>query len=326
MPDPGAPANTIGGAGADRGGEELGGGRAQRAPVDQLVEPGERHPGEAADVDHEVAAAGEVAVDDVEARAVVELGVLEALARVELAVARGRVVEQLGERAGDVVVVVEALVVVAARPGVALHEDLGRRVDLDLPHVGVVEQLGERAVAGEVAPGPLGDELGVGEPEAAAAAAHVVVPAGQLVVDEGAQRRAPGRGAHVEGDVLGPGLHRLLHLGQRGEVVGPGWSSVAVMPRLPARGSRAARAPARASRPTAPRSPARSSTAVDRGAERGDQRPGEGRAVEVDGVEVAAGRHHQRRRRWPCRGRARRAGGRRSGSARPGGAAHGAPG
>ncbi len=83
--------------------------------ADQLVEVPEHDAGELPDVDHDVAAPGDVAVDDVEPGAVVELGVLQALGRVELAVGAGGVVEDLGEGAHDVVVVVEDLVVVARR-------------------------------------------------------------------------------------------------------------------------------------------------------------------------------------------------------------------
>jgi hypothetical protein len=90
-----------------------------------------------------VAAAGEVAVHDVEPGAVVELGVLEAFGGVEFAVAGGGVVEELGEGPDDVVVVVEGLVVVAAAAAVALDEDLAGGVDLDLPDLGVGEQVGE---------------------------------------------------------------------------------------------------------------------------------------------------------------------------------------
>jgi hypothetical protein len=90
-----------------------------------------------------VAAAGEVAVHDVEPGAVVELGVLEAFGGVELAVAGRGVVEELGEGPDDVVVVVEGLVVVAADAAVALDEDLAGGVDLDLPDLGVGEQVGE---------------------------------------------------------------------------------------------------------------------------------------------------------------------------------------
>lgn len=70
-----------------------------------------------------MAAAGDVTVHDVEWRAVVELSVLQPLGRVELAVARRRVVQQLGHGAGEVLVVVEDLVVIPRRPAVALDED-----------------------------------------------------------------------------------------------------------------------------------------------------------------------------------------------------------
>ena len=137
----------------------------------------ERDAGELPDVDHHVAAPADVAVHDVEAGTVVELGVLQALGGVELAMGAGGVVEDLGERADDVVVVVEDLVVVAASATVALHEDRVGRVDHHLPHVVVVEQRLERAVAGEVAEGALGDELRVAEVVGAQAAA-VVGPTG----------------------------------------------------------------------------------------------------------------------------------------------------
>ena len=59
----------------------------------------------------------------------------------------GRVVEEARERAQHVVVVVEDLVVVAARARVALHEDRVRSVDHDLPDVVVDEERCQRAVA-----------------------------------------------------------------------------------------------------------------------------------------------------------------------------------
>ena len=85
-----------------------------------------------------------------------------------------------------------------------------------------------------------------------------------------------------------------FHLGQWGEVVRPGAvggaHGVPPSPREPGLTGTGSGA-----RPAAPRSPTRSSTAATAAPRRSDQRPGEGRAVEVDGVEVAAGRHHQRR-------------------------------
>ena len=101
--------------GPHAGGEEPGHGRAEHVAGHQFVERAEGHAGEAADVDHQVAAAADVAVHDVQPRPVVELGVLQALGRVELAVAGRRVVEDLGQRPRHVVVVVEDLVVVARR-------------------------------------------------------------------------------------------------------------------------------------------------------------------------------------------------------------------
>jgi hypothetical protein len=82
-----------------------------------------------------VAVSANVAVHDVQPGAGVQLGVLEALGRVELAVRPRRLVEDLGERADDVVVVVERLVVVAACPAMPLHEDLVRRVNHNLPDI-----------------------------------------------------------------------------------------------------------------------------------------------------------------------------------------------
>jgi hypothetical protein len=71
---------------------------------------------------------------DVHPGAVVELRVLEAVGRVLVVRARP-VVEQLGQRPHDVVVVVEHLVVVPGRPAVATHEHRRGIVDHDLPEV-----------------------------------------------------------------------------------------------------------------------------------------------------------------------------------------------
>ena len=123
-----------------------------------------------------------------------ELGVLEALGRVELAVGGGRVVEELGQRAGDVVVVVEGVGVVAARPAVPLHEDLIGGVDHDLPHVVVLEQLLQGAVADQVAQRPLGHRGGVAQGDGAAAPLVLEVPLGDLVVDQGGGARSAASG------------------------------------------------------------------------------------------------------------------------------------
>jgi hypothetical protein len=71
-----------------------------------------------------------------------------------------------------------------ATTAVAFHEDRVGGVDHDLPDVVVGEEGGEGAVAGEVAEGSFGDAVGVDELVGAAAAAVVVLPALDLVVDE----------------------------------------------------------------------------------------------------------------------------------------------
>ena len=98
--------------------------RRPHAPFDQLVERREGDARELPDVHEHVAAADDVAVDDVD-RAVVELRVLEAVGGVELAVGAGRVVEQLGQRP-QVMVVVEDLVVVPGRSTVPSLATTGR--------------------------------------------------------------------------------------------------------------------------------------------------------------------------------------------------------
>jgi hypothetical protein len=84
----------------------------EAAVSSQLVERGERDAGELPAVHQHVATAGHVPVHDVDAGAVVELCVLEPVRRIELAVGAGRVVQELGQRPQDIVVVVEDLVVV----------------------------------------------------------------------------------------------------------------------------------------------------------------------------------------------------------------------
>jgi hypothetical protein len=79
-------------------------------------------------------------VDDVQPGAVVELRVLEAFRSVELAVRGGRVVEDLCQRAHNVLVVVKRLVVIAARPPVPFDEYLVGCVDHHLPDIVVLEQ------------------------------------------------------------------------------------------------------------------------------------------------------------------------------------------
>ncbi len=207
LPEPGAPANTIERSARTHSARKRATGLGEHVALDELVERAEGDPGEPADVDHGVAAAADVAVHDVQAGAVVELGVLQAFGRVELAVARRRVVEQLGEGAGEVLAVVEDLVVVARGADVALHEDGRRRVDHDLPDVPVVEQGSERPVAGQVAERPLGHLVGRGQVEGAQAALEVVAPPVDLVGDERLQAAVAVGAGHVVGEVLGPALH-----------------------------------------------------------------------------------------------------------------------
>ncbi len=75
-----------------------------------------------------MAATADVTVHDVDAGAVIELGVLQALGGIELAMGTAGIVEDLGERPNHVVVVVEDLVVVTGDTEVALDEDRVRSV------------------------------------------------------------------------------------------------------------------------------------------------------------------------------------------------------
>ena len=201
--------------GADARPKEVGDAAIEHVPLDQLVERSERDAGELADVDDDVAAAGDVAVHDVEPGPVVELGVLKTLGRVELAVRCGGVVEDLGEGAKDVVVVVEDLVVVAAPSAVALHEDLVGCVDHHLPDVVVGEERFERAVAGEVAVSALRDDIAVNEIECPQATLELGRPRNDLVVDDGPELSAPILIGHVERDLLRPELHAAFDLLER---------------------------------------------------------------------------------------------------------------
>ena len=120
---PGAPATTIVCRACTHSARKAAAAGRQHVPLDELVEVAERHAGELADVHHDVTAAADVAVHDVQPGAVVELRVLQALGRIELAVRARRVVEDLREDPDDVLVVVEDLVVVAGSPTMPLHED-----------------------------------------------------------------------------------------------------------------------------------------------------------------------------------------------------------
>ncbi len=92
-----------------------------------------------------------IAVHDVQARAVVELRVLQSFGRVELAVRAGRVVENLRQDPQHVLVVVEDLVVDPTRAVVPLNEDRVGTVNHDFPDVVVGEEWFQGPVAREVA-------------------------------------------------------------------------------------------------------------------------------------------------------------------------------
>lgn len=84
------------------------------------------------------------------------------------------VIEQPGEGADDVIVVVEHVMVKPTVTGMPLHEDGVGGVHHDLPHVGVFEQLGEGSVHRQVEEGTPGHLCRIGDVVAAqpAAALH----------------------------------------------------------------------------------------------------------------------------------------------------------
>ncbi len=135
LPDPGGPANTI-----DSRARTHAASRSATWPLSisrSTSSPSELNgdAAELADVHQHMAAAGDVAVHDVDPGAVVELGVLQALGGIQAAVRRRRVVEQLRENPHDVVVVVEDLVVVPRRAPVTANEHRVGGVHHHLPEV-----------------------------------------------------------------------------------------------------------------------------------------------------------------------------------------------
>ena len=112
-------------------------------------------------------------------------------------------------------VVVEDLVVVAALASVALYEDRTGRVDHDLPHVVVLEQRFQRAVAGEVSVGPADHGGRVRQVEIVDAPLVVDRPLSDLVLDQGSQPDRSVVSCHVQGHGLRPFQHRPLDIGQR---------------------------------------------------------------------------------------------------------------
>jgi hypothetical protein len=123
-----------------------------------------------------VTIATDVGVHDVEAGPAVQLGVLEALGGVELAMRPAGVIQDLGEHPDDVVVVVKDLVVVAAGPRVTFGKDGARSVDHDLPHVRVGEERVQGAISGQVPQRPFDGAVRVGDVDDAPASAVVVPP------------------------------------------------------------------------------------------------------------------------------------------------------
>ena len=166
-----------------------------------------------ADVDENVVVAADVAMDDVKQGSALELGVLQPVRCLQLAVRAGGAVEDLHEGAQHVLVGKEDLVVVPRAAQMALNEDGVGAVDHDLPYV--VERCAQGTVTSEVALAPLDHSDRVGQVECPEVPLAVVRPADDFPVDHPAQgRSALGRG-HVEGDVLGPRLHPSIHFHQR---------------------------------------------------------------------------------------------------------------
>ena len=151
-------------------------------------------------------------MDDVEAGPVLELGVLEAEGGVELAVGAGGVVKDAAQDSQHVVVVVEDVVVGSVRAAVAPDEQGVGRVDHDLPHVVVGQERAERAVADEVAQGPL-DHVVV-EGHGATTVPMLGVPGVDGLDDQALEVSRPVGTAEVEGQPVGPLLGQPLDVGE----------------------------------------------------------------------------------------------------------------
>ena len=123
-------------------------------------------------------------MNDMESRSGVELRILEAFGRVELSVRTARIVQDLGQCALDVRIVVKRLVVVAALASVSFDEDGVGAVHHDLPDVVVGQEWGQWSVPGDVAKRSLGDNIGFGEVKGAKSASIVNAPTLDLGVDQ----------------------------------------------------------------------------------------------------------------------------------------------
>jgi hypothetical protein len=195
--------------------QKRGHGRIEHVEVDQLAQLPDLHARELADVDQHMTVAADVAVHDVQPGARVELGVLETLGRIELAVRTARIVEDLGQDPPDMVVIVEDLVVIAGQSLVAPHEDRQGSVHHDLPHVGVVQQRLQRPVAGQIAQSPLRHHIGLDDVGVPPAPLIFPPPTRNLFVDKAGQHGRRIRRRHVDRHQLGPVLDGPLYLHQR---------------------------------------------------------------------------------------------------------------
>ena len=184
LPDPGCAGNQDRQSATHARLQEAGRGRVQHAAVDQLGQRSVDHPGELADIDQHVAVAADVGVHDVQPGPVVELGVLQPLGRIQLAMRPAGVVEDLGQHPDDVVVVVEDLVVISPGAGVPFGKNSARSIDHYFPHVGIFEQRLERAIAGQVPQRPLDRRLGIGNVERPQSFAVFLLPPGYLLIEQ----------------------------------------------------------------------------------------------------------------------------------------------
>jgi hypothetical protein len=112
-------------------------------------------------------------------------------------------------------VVVKRLVVDSAAGRVPPDEHGVRGIHHDLPDVGVLEELGEWAVLGQIPVRPAGDACRVGERPRSPASSVVLVPLGHGFVDELTEPCAAVRRVDVKGLGRGPFLDGPLHLFER---------------------------------------------------------------------------------------------------------------
>ena len=201
--------------GAYGGTQEFADLRGQRPDLCQVIQVRECDSRELADVEDQVPAAADVGMDNVQAGAIVELGVLESLTGIQLAMGCRRLIDDSRQRAPDVLVVVKGLVMVSASSMVPFDEDLVRCVDHDLPHVGIGQQLLERSVAEQVAPNPVSNGDSVGDCMAANAALEAEVPTPDLLMGECGDRTVCPRRARIHPALVGALRYRAFDLRER---------------------------------------------------------------------------------------------------------------